>query len=465
MGQVKARWSGAAAALLALMAGAVALTTSGCGGGSRPAKSVVIWWAQWDPATGLQELGTQFEKETGIKVIVHQIPWSSYQDQVFLNFGNPQTDFDIVVGDSQWIGRGATKGLYLDLTDWLPKAVDVKSVHPAALRYLCEYPAGTAHYFAAPCETDAVGFAYRKDWFEDPAEQAAFRKTYKKPLRVPETWDDFKRVAAFFTRPPQNRFGCALLTGREYDSLTMGWQQLLWGWGGSWGDERTFKVRGKLDTPAAVKSLEFYKGLVAFSPKGGTNFSYGNTLEAFTNGSTAMAMNYFAFFPAIAKQMGEKAGFMLVPKKGAKRVVSLGGQGFSISAKTAPERQEMAKRFIAWFLTPEHQQLWITKPAGFTASLKLLRSKTFAAGAPYNAAFAGSLDAMRDFWNVPPYNELLAASEKRLGEALDGVATPKDALKTLAAEHEKILADAGLAAPKGASKPARKAVRKHQKKK
>ena len=47
-------------------------------------KSITIWWAQWDPADGLQELGFLFERETGIKVTVHQIPWSSYQDQVFL---------------------------------------------------------------------------------------------------------------------------------------------------------------------------------------------------------------------------------------------------------------------------------------------------------------------------------------------------------------------------------------------
>ena len=68
-------------------------------------KSITIWWAQWDPAVALQELGDEFTEQTGIGVEVHQIPWLSYQDQVFLNFGNKQTDFDIVIGDSQWIGR------------------------------------------------------------------------------------------------------------------------------------------------------------------------------------------------------------------------------------------------------------------------------------------------------------------------------------------------------------------------
>ena len=115
-------------------------------------------------------MGNDFEAETGIAIEVKQIPWPSYQDQVFLNLGNNKTDFDIVIGDSQWIGRGATKGLYLELTDWLPSAVEIKTIHPRAARYLCEYPPGSGKFFAAPCETGAIGFVYRKDWFEDEAE-------------------------------------------------------------------------------------------------------------------------------------------------------------------------------------------------------------------------------------------------------------------------------------------------------
>jgi len=85
-------------------------------------KTLTIWWAQWAPADGLQALAEEFGRKENVTVKVHQIPWSSFQDQVFQEFGKPTTAFDIVVGDSQWLGRGATKGLYLDLTAWLPSA-------------------------------------------------------------------------------------------------------------------------------------------------------------------------------------------------------------------------------------------------------------------------------------------------------------------------------------------------------
>jgi len=426
-----------------LLAG-IAVVAAGCGGGESAEDAVVIWWAQWDPAEGLAELGAEFTAETGLKVEVRQIPWSSFQDQVFLEFGGRQTAFDIVVGDSQWIGRGATEGLYVELTDWIGGAVDMSTVHPRAAKYLCEYPSGSGKYFAAPCETDAVGFAYRKDWFEDPAEKQAFQAKHGRELKVPATWAEFKDVAEFFTRPAENRYGCVILSGRPYDSLTMGFQHFLWGFGGSWGDGQSYQVAGRVNGAEAVAGLTFMKELLQYAPPGGTDQDYAKSVENFNNGSSAMSMAYFAFFPGIVKKMGEKAGFFMVPARGETRVISLGGQGFSVSAKVSRKRQENAKRFIKWFLQRKVQEKWITKPAGFTANTEVLGSAAFKQMQPYNAAFAASLDHVQDFWNVPQYNELLAAAQQYVGEALDGTKTPKEALDALAVEHEKILRDAGL---------------------
>ncbi len=407
-------------------------------------KSITIWWAQWDPAAALQELGNEFAEETGIAVSVHQIPWLSYQDQVFLNFGNKQTDFDIVIGDSQWIGRGATKGLYLDLTDWLPEAVDISTIHPRAARYLCEYPTGSGRFFAAPCETDAIGFVYRRDWFEDPAEQESFRTRYGRELAAPDSWEEFRDIAEFFHRPAEKRYGCSLLTGRGYDSIVMGFQPFLWAWGGAWGDPQSFEVQGFLNSAGAVAGLDFFRELIQFTPEGGINADYFFNLEAFSNGSTTMVLDYFPFYPGIVASMGEKVGFFKVPHHNGERFISLGGQGFSISTKTTPEKQALAKQFIAWFSQTEIQKKWITYPGSFTANTELLSSEEFARAAPYNTTFAESLDHLQDFWNVPVYNELLAAAVQHLGAALDGSSSSADALNALAEEHEMILMEAGL---------------------
>ncbi|MGD0674393.1 MAG: sugar ABC transporter substrate-binding protein [Polyangiaceae bacterium] len=409
---------------------------------STPKKTLTIWWAQWAPADGLQELAAEFGRKEAVEVKVHQIPWANFQDQVFQEFGKNQTAFDIVVGDSQWLGRGATKGLYVDLTDWLPSAVDLKQLHPVALKYLAEYPTGTPHYYGAPAETDAMGWAYRKDWFEDPAEKEAYKKRFKKDLEVPETWEDLETIAEFFTRPDKKRYGDVLVTGRGYDDIVMGFEQVLYAFGGSWGDPTTLKVRGALDSADAVKGLDFFKSLLKYAPPGGSKLGYGEALEPFANNSTAMLMNYFAFFPDLAKKMSGKVGFFAMPKEGDRRFSSLGGQGFSISSKVSAPQKELAKKFIAWFLQTDTQKRWVQKPGGFTANAEILKSDEFKKASPYNAAFAASLDIAQDFWNVPAYNELIASTAQELGEALDGKKSSKDALTEMALEHEKILQQA-----------------------
>lgn len=409
--------------------------------GSPAAKqTLTIWWAQWAPADGLQQLASEFGQKENVDVKVHQIPWSSFQDQVFQEFGKTTTGFDIVVGDSQWLGRGATKKLYLDLSAWLPTATDLTSLHPLALKYLAAYPSGSDRYYAAPAETDAMGWAYRKDWFEDAAERAAFEKKYGKPLTVPETWDDLRNAAEFFTRPDKKQYGAVLVTGRGYDDIVMGFQQVLYAFGGSWGDTKTLKVKGTLDSADAVKALEFHKELLKYSPPGGSKLGYGEALEPFVNQSTAMLMNYFAFFPDLAKKMGDRVGFFAMPRHGERRFASLGGQGFSISTKVAAAQQELAKKFIAWFLQAETQKKWVQKPGGFTANAAILKSDEFKQQSPYNAAFAQSMDIVQDFWNVPVYNELIASTAQKLGQALDGQKTPQQALSEMAVEHERILA-------------------------
>ncbi len=328
-------------------------------------------------------------------------------------------------------------------TDWLPKVVDVKTIHPAALKYLCEYPTGSGHYFGAPARDRRRGFRLPQGLVRGSRpSRLRSRSEYKNELAVPDTWDELKDSRRVLHRPDQKRYGNALLTGRGYDALVMGFEQLLWEFGGSWGDAKTLKVKGALDSANAVRALDFFKGLLAIAPPDGTNLDYGEALEPFVSGSTAMVMNYFAFFPDLVKKMSGKVGFFVMPKQGDQRFSSLGGQGMSISTKVSAAQQTLAKTFIAWFLKTDTQEKWMQKPGGFTANAEILKSEAFKKATPYNEPVRESMDIAQDFWNVPAYNELIATTAQQLGEALDGKKSPQEALTQIAAEHETTLHEA-----------------------
>ena len=75
-----------------------------------------------------------------------------------------------MVGDSQWLGAGSTGGHYVDLTDFFKKHKVAETMAPATVKGYAEYPGNSGKYWAIPLEGDATGWAYRKDWFEDPKE-------------------------------------------------------------------------------------------------------------------------------------------------------------------------------------------------------------------------------------------------------------------------------------------------------
>ena len=61
-------------------------------------ETLTIAWAEWPPADYLQELSKDFTEETGIAVEVVQIPWPSFQDQIFTAFVGKSNRYDIVIG-------------------------------------------------------------------------------------------------------------------------------------------------------------------------------------------------------------------------------------------------------------------------------------------------------------------------------------------------------------------------------
>src|SRR3954471_8344212 len=82
------------------------------------AEELTILWAEWDPANYLQELVNEYAAETGAKVTVETTTWPDFQTKAFTEFNAHGNSYDLVIGDSQWLGEGSTQGHYVELTDF-----------------------------------------------------------------------------------------------------------------------------------------------------------------------------------------------------------------------------------------------------------------------------------------------------------------------------------------------------------
>jgi multiple sugar transport system substrate-binding protein len=337
----------------------------------------------------------------------------------------------------------------MDLTDFLNENGITDTVTEATLTYYGEYPPGSGTYWAYPTEGDANGWAYRMDLFEDPDEMAAFEEEYGYPLAPPETMDQLMDIANFFTRPDEGLYGSAIYTQVDYDGLLMGFQNMLFSYGGDWSDEN-FNPDGAINSPEAVAALEFYKELYeCCQPPGMSNAFFPEVNDAMISGQAAMGMNYFAFFPALANPeinpYADVTGYFVNPAgPGGEQFGSLGGQGISVINFIDDERKQASLDFIKWFAQDDVQKAW-GEVGGYSANKAVLEDPAFLEMTPYNAAFAETMGMVKDFYNIPIYNELLISAKDELGKyVVGGEGTAQETMDRIAEIHAEMLSEAGF---------------------
>jgi multiple sugar transport system substrate-binding protein len=401
------------------------------------AQELTIFWAEWDPANYLQELANEYEKETGVKVTVETTPWSDFQTKAFTEFNAKGSAYDMVVGDSQWIGAASEAGHYVDLSEFFAKHKLTETMAPATVKYYAEYPANSGKYWSVPAEGDAVGWSYRKDWFEDPKEKEAFKAKYGYDLDVPKDFKQLRDIAEFFHRPDEKRYGIAIYTDNSYDALVMGVENAIFSWGGELGDYATYKVDGIINSEKNVAALEAYKELFKFTPPGWAKSFFIEDNQAITENLAAMSMNYFAFFPALVNESSNPnakgTGFFANPAgPNGDQYAALGGQGISIVSYS--QNQEEAFKFLEWFVKEETQKKW-AELGGYTCNKAVLESAEFQNATPYNKAFYDTMFKVKDFWATPEYAELLIQMNQRIYPFVTGdQGTAKEALDALASD-------------------------------
>lgn len=397
----------------------------------------IVWFA-WPPCDLLTSIVADYPDAN---VTVTCVPIDQWHDQIFADFA-AQGGADLPILDSQFMGEAVVGGHVVNLTDWMAENLPLDDYNQTALNYYAEVPVGSGQLYSVPVITDTRMLVYRRDLFENPDVQAAYMEATGAELDVPQSWSDTLQIAQFFKESDFIDNGYASHWVNSGDLVQTAWNHILWSFGGELWDAETYTVEGVLNNEIGIEAVEFGRQLVETGPVGVAGFGFDETVGTICNGSTAMIEIWYGFGGAFTDSAtcgeADNLGFAVVPGED-EHFISLGGQGMSVSAYS--DNQEAALAFIQWLQSDEIQTLWV-EGGGFPGRISILESDAFLNAAPYNPTFAEAFQYVKDFWNIPEYNQMLSVQGEYLNLALSGQMDAQEALDEIAVEHQAILDDA-----------------------
>lgn len=424
----------------------------------------ILGIAGWVPSSlgvKMSPLFADFVKEKygyTVSFAFQEAPFSDLFQKAATSLVTKSQEFNIIISDSQWLGALAQPGWILQLNDVIAanKGLQIDWYSQTVVDTYMTYPDGSKDVWGLPQEGDVEALFVRKDWLEDPKEKEAFQAKYGKPL--PQsfedfealTMDEFEKVAEFFTRPDEQRWGFAQQYSRVYDFATCAFNNFLWSRGGELWDPKTGQIEGVLNSPTNAASLQAFKDWLKYCPPGATNIGIAEGIDVFTQGKVFSTIQWAAVGPAmITEELKGKVLVVPPPKHGtgeaAKRIYSMGGQPWVINKFNDETKMRVAIDFMNWWYQPD-TALEFAKRGGNPADKATLSRDDFNDINPWNRTYKFMLEdgRSRDFWHDPKYSEMLAVQQEGYSSFVTGQSTdPQAVLDYIACAQQQILYDSG----------------------
>jgi multiple sugar transport system substrate-binding protein len=283
-----------------------------------------------------------------------------------------------------------------------------------------------------PMATSDQAMAYRTDWFANAGEQAAFKEKYGYDLAPPETYDQYRDVAEFFTRKAGDAVAGETLANDIYGIVNSNkkgtylwhdYENQLMAFGGQTCHPET--MTAGLTDPESVAAAEYYKSLLPFWPPDHINMTSGEAAALFATGRVALDIEYYdRLVYTMAKGEGsigpEVVGYTYPPtqenSRGLKHPYRAGPAVISIYSLS--DSQEAAYKLLEAATSTQSQIEMTRETPGFmparTSVLEALKDEMPELQYLIDVANGGA-DALSDMQEMP-YPCILASSD--IGDAV-----------------------------------------------
>jgi multiple sugar transport system substrate-binding protein len=266
--------------------------------------------------TALAKIWAAYQEKTGTVCQLEMVPLQlpELHAAILEKEGLKKGDWDLAHINTDWITEAYETGALLDLAPFLNQNPPEDYPHGWTPSLLGMQTFGKA-VVGLPFHDGPECLIYRKDLFEDPAEQTAYFKLHGRELKPPATWEEYLNIARFFQRPEKNLFGTAFAAFPDGHNTVFDFFLQFWSRGGEFTD-----TAGELNinTPAAREGLEFYRQILrdtaAIHPQS-AEFDSVQAGLAFARGEIAMMVNWFGFasFCEVAGESRVKGQVAIAP--------------------------------------------------------------------------------------------------------------------------------------------------------
>jgi ABC-type glycerol-3-phosphate transport system substrate-binding protein len=362
----------------------------------------------------------EFEKKTGIKVVVDSAPLGELYKKQLLSLSTGARH-DVLFMDEPWVPALAEFLLPLDER---AKNIDMPDFIPTTV----EAGAYGGKQYTLPVDPNVQILIYRKDLFE------------QKGLKPPTTWDELLKAAKALHDPAKQQYGFAFAAGTDPQAplyMTL----LLWSYGAELVDSRG---RAGVNNEAGKKGAEMFMELLKVAPPNVKNYTFADVNKALQLGQAAMAVQWASGAKPLEdsskSSVAGKLGYA-VPPKGTRNAPMRGVWTIAIAKGT--QNQEAAWEFAKWLSSKEFGMASTKYPSAISAihsaRVSVLQDPSTKAVLPYGDALVASLRVAKGRPRLKEYPDIQEHMRVTTSRLTAGELTLDGALKEMDAGINKIL--------------------------
>lgn len=419
-------------------------------------------------------LAKQFEEKTGIKVEIETTSWDQMYDKAIKDMEAGTGIYDMVYIEQDIIYAYLARNFLTNITQSLKDnpALKAPTYEDANFTTFANYfKDANGDLYGIPMEAFLKLYLYRKDLFEDPKIQAAYKEKTGKDLKPATTHEEYTAIADFFTEYGKaNGLELWGSTAQAHTGHPASWYEFfesvaptfgVYNWGIDASNNYAASVAngGTMNSDKAKAALKWWLHLRDIGPPESAQSTWTEVGTTFAAGRAAQGLVYgengaWIQSDDTKSKVTTKVGFALPPTAAGVLDEAGAGKGYigyydggAFGLPITSKNKEAALLFLQFMGQNEVQPDWAVAAPRITNTATYEDPKVKDMDAKLGGYYTMLKDQGKLFAGAPPYPfhaQLRGKIETIFYDILTGTIGPDEGLDKMAATSEEELKALGF---------------------